>query len=346
LCIAAVNPRTAADELPNTPFSSETSCSRRHPIDLNQTSVYDVIIVGGGPAGLSAALVLARCVRRVLIVDAGNPRNARSHGLHGYLTRDGERPSEFLRMARAEVLGYGVEIREATVMSACPSGDNRFSVTLLDESTIETRKVLLATGVVDRLPDIEGIKELYGKSVHHCPYCDGWEHRGQAIAVYGTGSGGMSLALAMKTWSQDVVLCTGGPSKLRAREKDRLAAQAIPIYENKIRRLEGSMGELSKIVFENGESLARAALFFSTGHIQRSELPSNLGCTLTGKGAVRTTHGQRSNVKGVFVAGDATRDVQYVAMAAAEGAKAGMAINVELQQEDQFNTAARARKRD
>lgn len=140
---------------------------------------YDVIVVGGGPAGLSAATVLGRCLRRVLVCDAGNPRNARACGVHAFLTRDGARPGELAQIAREQMARYGVEFRETTVMHVRREGD-AFAVELLDGTELRGRKVLLATGVVDKIPAIPGIEELYGKSVHHCPYCDGWEHRGEA----------------------------------------------------------------------------------------------------------------------------------------------------------------------
>lgn len=270
----------------------------------------------------------------MLVCDAGNQRNIRSQGLHGFLTRDGIQPSEFLRLAREQMKPYDVEFREVTVMDLCKE-EAAFRLTLLDSQFLFARKVLLATGVVDRLPNIDGIQELYGKSVHHCPYCDGWEHRDQPIAVYGNGSGGMSLALAMKVWSKDVILCSNGAAKLRSRERQRLSRQAIPVYEQIVKRLEGSLGELRRIVFEDGSTLARSALFFSTGNVQRSKMPISLGCPVTPKGSVKTTRGQGTNLAGLYVAGDACHDAQFVAVAAAEGAKAAMAINAALQKEDQ-----------
>lgn len=294
---------------------------------------YDVIIVGGGPAGLSAALVLGRCLRRVLVCDAGDQRNIRSHGLHGYLTRDGILPPDFLRLAGEEVQGYGVELRVCTVMRT-GMADRNFSVELMDGTHFVCRKLLLATGVVDKVPQVEGLRELYGKSVHHCPYCDGWEHRGSAIAIYGNGSGGMALALAMKNWSSNLLLFTDGPSKLRSRERIRLSRNEVPVIETKIRRLEGSNGQLIAVHLEDGTVIPRDALFFSTGHEQRSKLAADLGCPLSIKGAVRTSRAQGTPVPGLYVAGDACHDMHYVIVAAAEGAKAAMAINKELMREE------------
>ena len=295
---------------------------------------YDVIIVGGGPAGLSAALVLGRCRRKVLVCDAGNPRNAKSHAMHGFLSRDGTNPSEFLAIAREEVKGYGVVLCEGTVMGA-GAVDGGFEVQLLDGKRFRGRKLLLATGVVDRIPTIQGLDLLYGKSVHHCPYCDGWEYSGASIAVYGSGHTGVGLALGMRTWTNDVVMCSNGPAKLNARDREKLARFGIDVIEKCIGRVEGTAGKLDRIIFDDGSSISPRAIFFSTGNVQRSELPAALGCHVTHKGAVKTTPGQRSSVPGVWVCGDAAEDTQYVIVAAAEGAKAAMGINKQLQQEDQ-----------
>jgi thioredoxin reductase len=297
-------------------------------------SMFDVIIVGAGPAGLSAALVLGRCRRRVLICDAGQPRNAMSRGLHGYLTRDGIEPAEFLRIGRDQLHPYEtVELRQIEVTDARRLGDS-FEITLSNGERVVSRKLLLATGVVDDVPDIEGLAAFYGTSVFHCPYCDGWEFRDRPLAVYGREENGMGLALELTLWSRDLVLCTDGPAQLSDDELQRLARHNIPVREEKIARLEGSSGALERIVFANGEALERRALFFSTGQQQRSDLPKQLGCEFTEQGCVHTGDYETTNVPGLYVAGDASRFVQFVIVAASEGAQAAVAINKELMQED------------
>jgi thioredoxin reductase len=297
---------------------------------------FDVIIVGAGPAGLSAALILGRCRRRVLICDAGKPRNAASHGLHLFITRDGIAPSEFLRIAREQLLPYEtVQLREAQVRDAVRI-DGGFSISLAIDGAAEeitARKLLLATGVVDTLPEIDGLPAFYGTSVFHCPYCDGWEMRDQPLAVYGRGEKGLGLALELSFWSPDVTLCTNGPSELSEEELERLAKRKIGLREEAIKRLEGNEN-LERIVFEEAEPLTVHGMFFSTDHRQGSDLAERLGCKFTPDGCVDTGEYEITSVPGVYVAGDASRFAQFVIVAASEGAQAALAINKELMKED------------
>jgi thioredoxin reductase len=295
---------------------------------------YDCIIVGAGPAGLSAALMLGRCRRRVLVCDAGEPRNARSKGLHNYLTRDGTAPLEFLRLARKEVEEYPtIEFLPAEVKDARHTSDG-FTVVLADRTELGTRKLLLATGVVDDLPDIDGLGPLYGTSVHHCPYCDGWEWRDQPIAIFGRGEDASALALALTVWSDDLVLCTDGPNGLTRAQREQLERVGIKVREDEVVRLEGQRGWLSRIIFAEGEPLPRRALFLSSAQLQRSDLALRLGCRFTEKGAVNTGSCEATDVPGLYVAGDASKDAQFVIVAVAEGAEAGMAINKALLKDD------------
>jgi thioredoxin reductase len=296
---------------------------------------YDVVIVGAGPAGLSAALMLGRCRRSVLICDTGNPRNAASHALHGYLTRDGISPAEFRELARRDLEKYDtVELRNVGVTAAACQTDKRFDVTLADRQVVTARKLLIATGVCDNLPEIDGIRELYGRSVFHCPYCDGWEIRDQPIAIYGRGARGLGLSLELTTWSRDLVLCTDGPSEIDDADRARLERYGIPLREERVTALRGRDGILERIIFRNGDELPRRALFFTTGQFQRSKLAMDLGCELNTKGTVHTGKYETTHLPGLFVAGDASRAVQWVIVAAAEGAEAAFAINTDLAKED------------
>ena len=295
--------------------------------------MFDVIIVGAGPAGLSAALMLGRSRRRVLVCDTGRPRNAASRAMHGFLTRDGMPPSEFLKTAREQLRPYDtVEMRDIEVVQA-ECRDGRFHVTLQDGVRLAARKLLIATGVSDNVPTIPGFRELYGLGVFHCPYCDGWEVRDQPLAVYGRGARGLGLSLELTGWSRDIVLCTDGPSELAADDIARLTRNGIILREDRVARLEGT-GAVERIVFDTGETLPRRAVFFTTGQTPHSQLARTLGCEINEKGTVRTGKYEATHLSGLYVAGDASRAVQWVVVAAAEGAEAAFAINTDLLKED------------
>jgi thioredoxin reductase len=298
--------------------------------------VYDVVIVGGGSAGLSAAIVLGRCRRRVFLCDVGQPRNQASRAVHCLLGHEGTPPKELLARGRSELERYTtVEAHADRVTEITPSA-NQFVIACADGFTLRARKVLLTTGLTDEVPRLEGIEQLYGRSIHHCPYCDGFEHRDQALAVYGAGDKGAGLALMMKQWSSDVILCTDGASEVSSTMKSRLQQHDIAVCSERIARLEGTEdGTLQRIHLQGGKVLKRTAIFFTTGCHQSSDLSAALGCARDKKGGIITDPvTEESSVRGFYVAGDASRDVLLVAVAIAEGAKAGVAINRALLQED------------
>jgi len=295
-----------------------------------ELNVLDVIVIGGGPAGLSAALVLGRCRRRVMVCDAGQPRNASAQALHGYLTRDGISPRELLRLGREELHPYGIELRNVSVTDVVPAADG-FDVRLDTGERLVARSVLVATGVRDHIPDIPGLDECYGISVHHCPYCDGWEERDRIVAVIGHGAGGAGLALSLKTWSDRVVLCTNGRPRVGSGHRAQLAAHGITIVDRRIAQVDHTDGRIRALVMQRGEPVACEAVFFSAGQTQQSDLPKRLGCDITRGGTVKTNRLGQTCVPGLYVVGDASRDVQFVIVAAAEGAKAAVAINKALQ---------------
>ncbi len=294
----------------------------------------DVIIVGGGPAGLSAALILGRCRRRVLLIDAGHPRNAVTPRMHGFLGRDGRAPGDLRDEARRELAAYDtIEIWDGRVVDAVQRPDG-FRVVLEDQRRADARRLILATGLRTDLPAVEGFSEFWGHGVHHCPYCDGYENRDQPLAVYGPGEAAKGLALELTAWSRDLTLFTDGPCGLDAPERDRLARNGIRIEERPVARLEGESGRFSRVRLRNGEAMECGALFFTTGPCIPSPLVARLGCDLSRKGTVPTGDYEETNVPGLYVAGDASRRVQLAIVAAAEGAMAAFAINTELLRED------------
>ena len=288
---------------------------------------FDVFIVGGGPAGLSAALILGRCHRKVLVCDEGRQRNLSSHAIHGLLGREGKSPSDFLDEALEELSRYkSVSVRRTRVIEVVPAGEE-FRFVCADGTTGAASKILLATGLVDQLPGLAGIETFYGVSVHHCLYCDGFEHAGKPVAAYGKGDKGAELGLVMKHWMSDVVVCSDG-TEVSPQTMRRLEQHGIPLRSEPVQSLQGTNGELSKIVFRSGPDLPRAGLFFSTGCHQASNLSKSLGCKRDEKGGVVTDPATgETGVPGVYVAGDVSRDALLVAVAIAEGAEAGVAIN-------------------
>ena len=292
---------------------------------------YEVLIVGGGPAGLSASLILGRCNRRVLLCDSGKPRNAASTAVHGLLGHNGKSPKELLDLGRRELGMLPTVACRSTEIVSVEARNDDFAFTAADGSQGTARKILIATGLVDDLPAIPGVEDYYGRSVHHCLYCDGFEYSGLPLAAYGVGDKGAGLALMMRHWSDDIVLCTDAGQSPTEAQQLQLAAAGVRTSADPIAGLEGRAGRLQAIRFQSGEVIARTALFFSTGCRQSSPLSNTLNCARDKKGGIVIDPlTEETSVRGVYVAGDVSRDVLLVAVAIAEGAKAAVAINRSL----------------
>jgi thioredoxin reductase len=293
------------------------------------------VIVGAGPAGLSAALVLGRACRRVLICDSGTPRSWAAKEMHSYLTREGVSPDDFRRLAHRELEKFeNVEFVASAATTARRLADGTFQITLANRRRVGSRKLLIATGVFDHLPPIEGMQDFFGKSVHQCPYCDGWEVRGRDIAVYGKRQRGFEMARAMTAWTHDIVLCTDGPARFSREARSHLERNGIRLIEDRVVRLVGCRGKLREIEFASGQRIARSVLFFDTPSSGQSRLAESLGCRFNARGGIECGKYEASSVPGVFVAGNIIRDVQLSIVAAAEGARAAFGINRALTRED------------
>ncbi len=241
-------------------------------------------------------------------------------------------PTDFISLSQKELVKYGVERLSKMIVSAKKNEDGIFVVRDDEGIMYHSKKLLVATGLIDNLPEVEGFKELYGKSIHHCPYCDGWEVSDKRIGVYAKNKAGWELALALKCWSNTVVLYTDGKINVTPPQQEQLIANGITVVTLPIARVTGN-GKLETIVFKNGTEVPCDVIFFVNGFKQQCNLAEAFGCEMTAKGVLKANKMQQTNIPGLYVAGDATRDMHFVVVASAEGAKAGVSINKELQQE-------------
>jgi thioredoxin reductase len=306
--------------------------------------VWDCIVVGAGPAGLNAALVLGRARRRVLILDDGQPRNYATQEMHGVLGHDGMDPSDLRARGRAEIARYEVELVAAEVEDAAViDGGVRLAWA---QGADVARTVLLATGMLDEVPDIPGIAEIWGTSAHTCPYCDGFEHRDERLAVLAAGARGEHLAVLLHQWSDDVVLLTDGPHALEADQLARLKALDIPIVETPVLTLDGDgTGRLQRVRLDDGRTLGRDALFFYAGWHLRTELARTLECGLPEDGSIAVDASQATTVDRIYAAGNCTDPRALVPAAAGSGVTAAVAINARLSFEDADRAVADLRVR-
>jgi thioredoxin reductase len=312
--------------------------------------MFDVAIVGGGTAGLSAALVLGRARRNVLLLDGGSPRNEPAQAAHGFFTRDGTAPLDLLEIGREQLEPYPVQVWQAEVADAHQT-DEGFELALTDGRGASARKLILATGVVDELPDIPSVREFWGRGVFHCPYCHGWEVRERPWAILHIGSMAFERAALFLNWTPHLLLLTNGEFTLEDSERQRLLALGVRIDERPIADLEGSPdgGELRAVKFEDGPDLAVAALFIAPPQRLRSGLADSLDCKIAeiepvGWPLVETDPltGETSTA-GVYAAGDAvTTPSQSLILAAASGARAAYFSNHALALEDAQRTVDRA----
>ena len=306
---------------------------------------YDVVVVGGGAAGLSGALTLARARRSVLVVDAGEPRNAPAAGVHGFLTRDGTSPAALLAAGRREVEGYGAHVVSGRVVAAAVDGDG-FSVSLDGGRAARARRLLVTTGLVDELPDVPGVRERWGRDVLHCPYCHGWEVRDQPIGILATGPMAVHQALLFRQWSADVVFFLHTAPALGSEDAEQLAARDIPVVEGEVEGLEIADDRLVGVRLGGGRVVARTAVAVGPRFVARAEILTSLGLEVAehpmGIGTyVPSDATGLTAVPGVWVAGNVADPRAQVVGAAAAGALAATAINADLVAEDVLRSRRR-----
>jgi thioredoxin reductase len=292
----------------------------------------DVVIIGGGPAGLSAALVLGRARRRVLVVDAERPANAVSSAVGGLLAWRGS-PAALRRAGRRQLRDLPtVEVAHGMVLDVEPSADGVVVAVARDDGVerVQARAVLFAQGLRYEPPAIPGVKQLWGKSVHHCVFCDGFEESGRAIAMRAQGPGAARMGLLASAWSDDVVLCTDGDDSLTDADRAKLAAAGVRVREERIARLESRRGRLTRIAFHGAPAEEREALFVAPERTQPSKLHERAGLELSDAGLIEADEGGRTDVDRVYVAGDASQAVRSVAISIGNGARVATAMVSDL----------------
>jgi len=297
--------------------------------------LYDCAIIGGGPAGLNAALMLGRARRSVALIDNNRPRNAVTHASHGFITRDGVTPNEFRRIAYEELQSYPSVDHLQTEVITVNNHESGFE--LFDSSGVRvlSRKLILATGVKELFPEIDGFYPLYGRSLFNCPYCDGWELRDQPLVVVSEYTNIFHTAKLLLNWSKDLLVCTNGQSSLAEDQKLQLLTKGIAINEQPIASFVGQNGQLNHLRFVDGTEILRTGGFVTPKFVPSAPFGEQLGCEKTELGGIRTDEKGRTSIPGLYAAGDASYFMpSQLVFAAADGSRIAMAVNMELTEED------------
>ncbi|WP_400163688.1 NAD(P)/FAD-dependent oxidoreductase [Brevibacillus sp. TJ4] len=298
-----------------------------------QMQTLDVAVIGGGPAGLNAALMLGRARKRVAVIDEGRPRNAVTRETHGFLTRDGVSPSEFRRIAKEEISAYPSVSFVADTVVSIAGVDGDFQIGTAQGTTFASKKLLFAVGMKDRPLGIPGLMEVYGKSAFVCPYCDGWELRDEPLVVINRGAELMHFAPLLSGWTDRFAICTNGPDELTDAQREELKQHQVPVFESKIRSIDSTDGIVRQVVLEDGTTIPCRGIFFKPELVTGSDLPQSIGCHISDTGMVVVDDFGKTNVPGVYSAGDAASRLYQAIAAAANGAFVAAAINNELNME-------------
>ncbi len=297
---------------------------------MGTKSTYDVIIIGGSYAGLSAAMSLGRALRKVLVIDSGKPCNRQTPHSHNFITQDGETPSNIAAKARQQVMLYDtIHFHNATVVAA-EKQHEQFVVETDDAQNFTAPKLLFATGVYDIMPDIPGFAECWGISVLHCPYCHGYEVRGQKTAIIANGDIAYHIGMLITNWTKDLVLTTNGASTLTKEQTDELKKRNVSIIETGISELIHKNGQIQCIGFTDGSNMAISAIYSKPPFRQHCLIPQKMGCAINEQGFIQVDIKQKTTIDGIYAAGDNTTMMRAVAAAVAAGNMAGAAINADL----------------
>lgn len=291
---------------------------------------FDVIIIGGSYAGLSAAMALGRSLRNVLIIDSGKPCNRQTPHSHNFITQDGETPAAIAEKAKKQVLNYETVKFHTDIATTGVKTENGFEITTEKGDTFNGKRVLFATGIKDIMPEIDGFAECWGISVIHCPYCHGYEVRNEKTGLFANGDIGFEMAKLLSNWTKDLTLYTHGKSTLTAEQTYKLNQHNIQIVESEISHLDHKNGQLQNIVFKDNSKVTLKALYAKIPFIQHSDIPVSLGCELTEHGHLKVDNMQKTNIAGVFASGDNTFPMRSVAQAVYAGSFAGAVINKDL----------------
>ncbi|UOG73667.1 NAD(P)/FAD-dependent oxidoreductase [Hymenobacter tibetensis] len=300
---------------------------------------YDVLIIGGSNAGLSAAMTLGRSLRHVLVLDSNQPCNRQTPHSHNFLTRDGETPTTLAAIAREQVLRYPtvrIQADTAVIAKAVAAG---FEVETARGEVLRSRKLLLATGLKDEMLPIPGFAECWGISVLHCPYCHGYEVHSQKLGLLANGNMAAEFVSLIYHWSQNLVLFTNGPADLTPEQAATMHARKVQVVETPIRELEHNNGQLLAVHTQDGTAHTVKAMFARVPFRQHSDLALQLGCTLTDNDLIQATEFGETSVPGVFAAGDNTTLMRQIAVAIASGGKAAAWLNKDLIQESAYSLA-------
>jgi thioredoxin reductase len=292
----------------------------------------DVAIVGGGPAGLTASIWLARYLHSVVVVDSGDPRNWETRGINGFLGHPNIRPAQLRGLGRDEARDCGVRFVDAVCDRVTRHDDDRFELTLSDGKSLQARRLLLAIGLKDVWPDLPGLERVYGSTAHVCPDCDGYDCRDQKVAVIGSGRKAVGMALNLTTWTRDIIICTNGePANLDLPEYcEKLDALNIPVIEYPISCVDHSGSRVQSLTFESGLALDCDKIFFAIGQYPADDLGAQLGCERDSGGHIIVDDAYHTSVRNCFAAGDIVPGPQLAIAAASDGAIAALAIHKTL----------------